>query len=355
MIDHRLSGGRIQRLAAITLLALLYYTTARLGLTMEAVSGFATLVWPPTGISLAALLILGYRVWPWILIGALFANLAVGASIPLAVSIGVGNTCEALLGAYLLTRVPGFRNSLERLRDVVGLIFFAAVLSTMVSATVGVANLWVGGVVPPSDVGRTWVAWWVGDAIGDLIVAPVFLVWSALPRIRFRIWRVVEAALLGAVVLITTLTVFGWLFRPDLHNYIPPYFIFPVLIWVSLRFGQRGGVTATLAVSVIAVWCTALGFGPFQSELLSDRLLKLQTFMGVVSMSTLLLAAVITERRKAEEASRESKERYRNLVENIREVYYISDRDGKLVYGSPNLFRESGYQERELIGQSYVR
>jgi integral membrane sensor domain MASE1 len=136
---------RLRFVTEVATLATLYVLAARVGLMMDAVAGFATLVWPPTGIALAALLIFGYRLWPGIMLGAFLANVLTGAPVPVALGMGIGNTLEAVLGAGALRRIPDFRNSLERLRDVLGLIVLAAALSTTVSASIGVFSLYSAG------------------------------------------------------------------------------------------------------------------------------------------------------------------------------------------------------------------
>src|SRR6202011_1412678 len=127
-------------------LFVIYFGTARLGLSLDAVSGFATLVWLPSGIAIAALLLFGYRLWPGIIMGAFLVNLFKGAPLPVAVGIGIGNTLEALVGTYLLKR-HGFSTTLNHLRDVLLLVFLAMPVSALISATVGVSSLLMGKVI----------------------------------------------------------------------------------------------------------------------------------------------------------------------------------------------------------------
>jgi integral membrane sensor domain MASE1 len=293
-------------IALVVALAALYVAAARLGLALDAVAGFATLVWPPTGIALAALLLFGYRVWPGIFIGAAIANVLTGAPLAVALGIAVGNTVEALLGAYALRRIPRFQTALDRLVDVLGLIVFAASLSTMVSATIGVASLYLGGIVSAALLEDTWRAWWVGDMMGALLVAPIILVWTSTPGARFKRRWIEGVALGAAVALVGGLTFFSYASSsttatdPVRH----PYILFPVLIWAALRFGQRGATTAAFGVSAIAIWGTALGRGPFAQPILHESLLALQTFMAIVAATFLVMGAIITERRRAEEDAR---------------------------------------------------
>ena len=287
---------------AIVALAIVYVVAARAGLMMDAVGGFATLVWPPSGLALAALLIFGPRLWPGVFLGAFIANLLTGAPVPVAIGIGVGNTLEPVLAVYALRRIPGFDVSLERLFDVIGLIVIAAGLTTMVSATIGVSSLYLGGIVAAGQLAETWRAWWLGDLIADLLVAPVLLVWAAgAPSLDYP-KRKVEALALGVAVVAVSLLIFGG--PPGLAmttgRYAQAYMFFPLLIWAALRFGQRGAVTAAFVVSVIAVWGTALGHGPFVRTALHQSLIALQAFMGVAAATVLVLGASIAERRRVE-------------------------------------------------------
>src|SRR5829696_418306 len=289
-------------------LAALYVLAARLGLALDPVSGFATVVWPPTGISLAAILLLGNRVAPGVFLGALIANLLAGAPLGVALGIGIGNVGEAIIGAALLRRVPNFSMTLERITSVIALIAGAAMLSTAISATVGVASLYAGGIVQPSRMLATWRAWWDGDMVGALLIAPLILVWSTAPRARRDIHRLETAALVAALVVVSALTFFDDLLHtPALTT---PFhqvdLLVAVLLWSSIRFGQRGATTAVLCVSVAAIVATALGYGPFVLPELNQGLMLLQTFMAIVAATSLLFAATIAERRIANEGLREA-------------------------------------------------
>jgi len=298
--------NRARYVLAVAALAAVYIVAARAGLMMDAIAGFATLVWPPSGLALAALLIFGRGLWPGVFIGAFVANLLTGAPIPVALGIGVGNTLEAVLAAYALRRIPGFQLSLERLADVVGLIVLAAGLSTTVSATIGVTSLYVGGIISSGQVAETWRAWWLGDLMADLLVAPVLLVWTGGPRIVGDPKRRVETLALGIAVIAASLLIFGGeagLPTPT-GRFAQAYLFFPLLIWAALRFGQRGAITTAFVVSVIAIWGTALGYGPFVRPELHQSLISLQAFMGVAAATFLVLGASVSERSRAEEAMR---------------------------------------------------
>lgn len=301
-----LAANPLRYTLAIAALAIVYLVAARAGLTMDAVAGFATLVWAPSGLALATLLILGPGLWAGVFIGAFLANLLTGAPIPVALGIGAGNTLEAVLAVYALRRIPGFQVSLERLTDVIGLIVLAAGLSTMVSATIGVGSLYLGGILSSGQLGETWRAWWLGDLIADLLVAPVLLVWATGPRTFRNPKRMVETLALGVAVVAASLLIFGGAagIPTPTGKFAQAYMFFPLLIWAALRFEQRGAITTAFTVSVIAVWGTALGHGPFVRPALHQSLIALQAFMGVAAATFLVLGASISERRRAENEMR---------------------------------------------------
>ncbi|MFM8321786.1 MAG: MASE1 domain-containing protein [Chloroflexota bacterium] len=288
-------------LAKIIVLAIVYHLTARLSLQMAYVQANTSPVWPPSGIGLAALLILGIRCWPGITLGVVVGSLLTGAPLPFALGLGLANTLEALIGCYLLRKVLRIHVSLDRVRDVVGLVFAAAV-STSVSASIGVASLYLGQRVSDTPFYLLWVTWWIGNLLGMLVVAPFLFVWAdQLPKkIPRSLW------LEGILFLVLLFLVTGYVFENTggdgvLHQALL-YMIFPFAIWASLRLGQPGAVTTIFAISGISIWDTVHGMGPFSQLPMNDSLILLQTFTGVVSLTTLTLAASATERRHAEEA-----------------------------------------------------
>jgi signal transduction histidine kinase len=306
-VQHHWDMDNRQRQVAVTLgLAAVYVLAARFGLAFDPVGGFATLVWPPTGIALAAVLLLGNRVAPGIFLGAFVANYLTGAPVPVAIGIGVGNACEAVVGAALLRRIPSFSITLERVSSVVALIVWSAVVSTLISATVGVMTLYVGGIVQPVQIRDTWRAWWIGDMVGSLLIAPLILVWANPPRALREVQKLEMVALVASLVVVSALTFFG---KPlGVPQLATPFhqadLLVAVLLWAALRFGQRGATTAVLGVSVVAIVATALQHGPFVVAGLSTRLMLLQTFMAIVATTSLVFGATICERRIANQDAR---------------------------------------------------
>jgi signal transduction histidine kinase/integral membrane sensor domain MASE1 len=286
------ASTRALRIAAI---AAAYFVSARLGFTLAFVAEQVTTVWPPTGIALAAVVIFGYRVWPGILAGALLANLTANETLPVAAVIAAGNTLEALAGAWLLRRVARFDRSLERIRDVLGLVGLAAAASTTLSATIGATSLCAAGLQPWSTFRALWLDWWLGDAMGALLVAPALLTWSGWRRIRWPAGRRVEAAVALACLVLVAATVFGGRVTVA-GNHPLEYTVFPMLTWIALRFGQPGTALAILLTSTLALSGTVAGFGPFAGAPLHESLVLLQVFNGVMATTALLLGAAMAER-----------------------------------------------------------
>jgi signal transduction histidine kinase len=291
--------GYFLYVAKVLALFAIYFGTARFGLSLNAVSRFATLVWLPSGIALAALLLFGYRLWPGILLGAFLVNFFNGAPLFVAMGICIGNTLEALVGTYLLKR-NGFRHTLNSLRDVLFLVLLAMPLSALISATFGVTSLLLGKVITFSSYYDTWSAWWIGDMISILIVTPFLLTWSIWPREKVSSKRLAEIGILTLFVLAVGLFVFLGLFQPQRGSYPITYLVFPSLIWASLRFGPRGALSAILVLSILAIVGTMQRISPFSTGNLSESLVFLQSFMGTITITSLILAAVMAERRELE-------------------------------------------------------
>jgi diguanylate cyclase (GGDEF)-like protein len=293
--------GRRPPLAYLTTLAALaaiYFVAGKLGLMLAFVNVSASAVWPPTGLALAAVLVLGYRIWPAIFAGAFLVNITTAGSLATSLGIATGNTLEAMIGAYLVNRFANGRHAFNRAQDTFALAFLAGMLSTAVSATFGVTSLTLGGFSGWSDYGRVWLTWWLGDAAGVLIVAPVALLWYLSPHLRCRRGQLLEAMALLAAVISLGLIVFADVLPALSGDYPVWFFCIPLLVWIAARFGQRETATATFLLSAIAIWGTVRGFGPFVRASPHESLLLLQTLMGVIAMMAMALSASLFERRR---------------------------------------------------------
>ena len=278
----------------LAILCAAYFGAAKAGLAFAFANQSVTAVWPPTGIALAAVLIWGYRMWPAIAVGAFLANITTAGPDGSVLAIATGNTLEAVVGGFLLSRVAGFRPSLERVRDVLSLVVFAGLLSTAISATVGVTSLWTAGLVPAGQIPSTWRVWWFGDLGGDLVVAPALLIFAGRPALERRPWVRTEALGLAAVLVAVTTVAFS-------SRVSFAYVVIVVLLWIGIRFQQPGTAVAGLVASGIAIWATAHGRGPFVGGSADAELLRAQLFVGVAMISGLVASAMNAERMRAQQ------------------------------------------------------
>jgi PAS domain S-box-containing protein len=341
----RMHAPSMPDLVRMGILCSIYVSAAKLGLSLDAVSGFAAAVWPPTGIGLVALTLFGYRLWPGIALGAFLVNASAGAPVLVALGMAIGNTLEAVVGAYLLQHVVGFQPALTRLRDVFGLVILAAGLSTLVSATLGVTSGWLGGVIPSTSYGQAWWTWWLGDLMGDLVVAPLLWVWRAPPRLHMPRRQLAEAGALLVCTVAVSLFVFGgpWAMRTMTYLYL----LFPLLIWAAFRFGPHGAVVTISLVSAIAIWGTVHGFGHFASQTLHAGLFELQAFMSSVAVTSLILAAALAERQHLEEA----RAQLEAIVESSDDAIIGTTLAGIIISWNRGAERIYGYAADEVIGR----
>jgi integral membrane sensor domain MASE1 len=290
----------------IIVFAMVYAGAAKLGLKMDAVSGMATLVWPPTGIALVVLMRRGLRLWPGVVLGVFLLNAWNGFIGVAAFGIAFGNTLEAVFGAWVARRLVGRNEVPERLTHVLGLLLFVAFGSTLISASIGTVSLALAGLIPRNQVLPAAGTWWLGDATADIVLAPLLLAWSFRPHTLLRglrrPLRVVEALALGVCF---TALLHALFLRPlgSERALVQPTMILPFLIWASVRFGLRGATAVTFLASAVAIWGTAAGRGPFVHEGLTPSLLFLQVFTAVVSITTQVLAVAIGQRDSAVRAA----------------------------------------------------
>ncbi|MGH7854724.1 MAG: MASE1 domain-containing protein [Candidatus Binatia bacterium] len=277
-----------------------YYVAAKLGLKLAVVYPSASSVWPGTGIALAALLLLDYKVWPGVFAGAFLANLTTAGSTATSLGIGIGNTLEGLLGAYLLNRFANGCQVFDRARNILKFVFLVATLSAVVSATLGVTSLLLGSYIHSRDFASIWFTWWLGDTIGAILLTPLIVLWSINHRIPWNLGRLLEAALFFVPFAFVCLLVFGGLLPMSQRNYPLEFLCIPFFLWTAFRFGQRETAAAVAVLSAIAIWGTLHGYGPFAPRGQAESLLLLQSFLGVTAVMSLVLTAIVAENKRVE-------------------------------------------------------
>ncbi|PYI86460.1 MAG: hypothetical protein DME54_06815 [Verrucomicrobia bacterium] len=297
---------RFSTLPAIGILTVIYFIVGKLSLQLAFVHPSASPVWPPAGIALAALVVFGYRTWPAIFLGAFLVNVTTAGNIGTSLCIATGNTLEAVCGAWLVNQFAGGTRIFDRAQDVFKFAL-AVMVSTAVSPTFGVTSLAVGGLADWANYRAIWLTWWLGDATGALVVAPLLILWSIGPRWRLNPKRHLEVGLLLLVLLMLGEAVFGGWFPITARNYPISFICGPIVIWMAFRFTQRETATGIFVLSAIAIWGTLRGFGPFVMATENQSLLIAQTFTAVLVITALALAAGMAEGRRAEAAIEQQK------------------------------------------------
>ena len=362
----RFPQSRIGRyLAQVAVVGVAYGVGARLAMSIEGVSPFASSVWPPAGIAQAGLLLFGSKVWPAIVLGRFLLYLINPTQQVFVVWVG-GNAGAILQAVFAVTalRWLGFRPSLARLKDVVNLILFGGLISTQISCTIGVFSLYLAGKVDWSQYWSVRWNWWLGDTMGVLILTPLILILlrhkltveslkiqTEYQKKKF-IWRGVWLILLIGVSCI----VFESKNDASISRYPLEYLPFPLIIWAALQFGQLAAVLASFIVSSIAIFGSSQGGGPFiaKAENIPLAILFLQAFMAVVTITSLLLATTVAERASAEDSLRESEIKYRELVENAHSIILKLDAEGNITFFNEFAEKFFGYKVEEILGKNPV-
>jgi PAS domain S-box-containing protein len=294
--------------------AITYVAAAKIGFRAAFVAEQVTTVWAPTGIAIATLLIWGPRLWPAIWLGAFAVNATTNAPLWTAFVLATGNTLEAVLATRVLRRVPHFDFSFRRVTDVLAFAGIAVVSSPAVSATIGTATLCAAGVQSWQRFAALWFDWWLGDALGALVVAPAILTLAAGPRLQRH--DVLKLTVFVAASLMITHLAFGRLLGVGAHPL--EYVVFPVVIAAALVGGPAVSAVVVLGSSVVTLWNTLDGAGPFAGFEVHRNLILLQTFTGVLAGTAMLLSAAIAERRASELRETDSAATLRHREEMLR-------------------------------------
>ena len=340
-------------------IAAIYVATGKLGFLLAIPPGNVTIVWPPSGLALAAVLLLGNRGCVGVWFGSFIVNawFFSGITNPFSVvalaissSIGAGSVLQALLGASLIRRLIGSGSPIDRPQDV---LKFTAIglFSCLVASTFGVTSLSLGGFASWDAYAYTWWTWWLGDFTGVIIVTPLLLTLSKWPWARWESRRLAETVVVLGLLLITSQIIFGEQFQVGVAHYPLEFVVIPFLIWMAFRFGQRGVVLSILIVSGTSIWGTVNGFGPFGRDRLNESLILLQAFVGIVTVTGLVLAAAILERKRAEEALRTSERRLAGALD-IAEAAVISlDESQRIIWFDQSAEKIFGFTAQEVLGQ----
>ena len=265
------------------------FGSAYLGLVIGLNEGDISPFWPPTGIAVTALLLLGLRALPGVFAGMVMINL-ITAPAAAVLPIAIGSTL-ACLCAFWALRWIGFHIRLDRLKDALALVFLAAFGAMLISSTIGTALLLATGAVTPHRFLPVWLTWWTGDAMGVLVVAPFLL---ALAKIPWRSYRHIGRARLTEITVLLAGSFGLVLFTSRVLGIV--FLAFPLIVWAAWRYQLAGAAPVAVLTSAAAIHAAVHGYGTFGGHDLLLTMLILQLFNGSIVLTGLLLSVAITER-----------------------------------------------------------
>lgn len=297
-------------LIALIIIPLIHFCLAKLSATIAFQDGSAP-IWPSIGVYLAAVLVLGYRIWPAILLSELITNIFIfyQHNFISSIIISLIDLSDPLMMAWLINRFIGRRNLLERAQDVFKFVVLI-VPYPVISSTFAIAVMCLSGTTPWQEYGNVWRTWFTAIIGGTLIVTPVLLAWflNVKQQPKFHRQQIIEFVLLLFSVIAISHIAFG-------SGYPVEYMMIPLLFWSTFRFGQRESTLLVIVISAIAVFGTARGFGSFAKETVVQSLMLLQSFICVIALTTFVLSAVLYENRKAQAKLKQAKDELEQRVE----------------------------------------
>src|SRR5256714_3863452 len=336
-------------------LAAAYFVAAKIGLRSATMGPAISPVWPPTGLAVGALALLGPGYWPAILLGAFLANATTSIPVLAAAGIACGNAAEATVAAYLLRSRAGQHGALDDLVGVRTLVGVAAPVGALAAPAIGVTSLWLAHVVAGPGVWSALSLWWAGDYLGALVVAPVFLTWLtwAGPAGRHIGWRTaLELSLLVGGAVLAIMAIFGGLLPVSLLPPVEyPYLLFPFVVGAALRFGPRGASLLTLTVATLAVGYTVRGGGPFVMETVPSTNTALMLYIGILAITGLSLGPATARHERAERGLREANERLAAVIQSSPLAIYTLDPTGSVRTWNRAAEALYGWRAAEVIGR----
>jgi diguanylate cyclase (GGDEF)-like protein/PAS domain S-box-containing protein len=336
--------------AKLLLVALAYFVSGRLGLAIPYIGSHITLIWLPTGIAVAALMRWGYRCWPGVFLGALIANFSIDASPLLDCCIALGDTLAPLLVVWLMRRLK-FNGVIERVYDILPFVV-AAAAGVLFSASSGVTSLVAFKMLPITDTGKAWLAWWAGDFIGILLVTPLLFnisraelkkLWAQ--RVEFMVW--------SSIMLAISLSEFFISNYVNSHSLSLAFMILPLIVWSAMRFGVMGSSLGVLWQAIIAAVSTSLERGTFYTADVQQGLSLLWLFLATLVLVNLIVAALQAQRTRANTAVQQSEAQFRQMFERHSSIMLlIAPVSGTIEDANAAASNFYGYPAAQLIGMN---
>jgi PAS domain S-box-containing protein len=353
---ERTRARRLARDMAIAgLVALAYFLGGRLGLAIVDRQTGVAAIWPPSGLLLGSLLLVGFRRWllvvPAVFASIMLVNLSAGNPVPLSLGFALANCAESMAAAWLLLRILGAPPRLDRLRDVLVFLVGAAAVSNALTALISASLITIAIDGP---FWHTWRLWWIEDGVGMLIVAPLLLAVAQFdPRRLPTRWKVEAPLLVGGLMAVSF-----WVFRTagsaEFEVLQSPYIFVPLVLVLSLRLGSLGSVLGSLVVAAATVWGALAGTGPFEaaaSHSMVDAVLAAQSFLATVSATALVVSALYAGHRQVEQSLREGRALLDGLVEGTTDAVYAKDLQGRYRLFNTAASTITGKAPDEVLGR----
>ncbi len=342
-------------------LATIYFITGRLGTLLAIPPGYSTALFPASGLALFAILRYGYKVWPGILIGSfllngsislLQQNLSLIKFIPIGLSTSFGACAEALAGAYFLYKFTKSNDPFYQIKNVFIFIVFSSGISSLIGAACGASSVIISGLSTWDKFNEIFLTWWLGDAMGVMIVTPILILSATLPSNRFHRKLLPEGVFLFLSLIIICEVVFSN--STGSTSYPLSFLPFPFLVWAVCRFDRLGAITSILLVSIISIWKTLDGYGPFAiHQEQNTSLLLVQTYLGVASSMTWTLFSDLSEKRRIAESLRKSEKRLKQTEDFSLVMATHVGLDGTWLKFPSTFCDLLGYDREELMNMNF--
>ncbi|WMT77964.1 MASE1 domain-containing protein [Bradyrhizobium sp. Ash2021] len=369
-------------LVELLILAASYSGLAGSALLLPAINPAATPLWPPTGFALALVLLRGYRIWPAILAGSLSPYLMAGRSLLELGSVGIGTLLAAFAGAWLIGRWSNGHQTFDTPPDVAKFAIISFVPTTIISSTVALAGFVLANTPGLYDSVFTWLTWWLADAAGTLVIAPVVVLWATMPLRGFSEWKLLESVVVCVLVSVIGIVAYSPLIgsnliSDDLNVRLPyrsllGFLVLLPLMWAGLRGNQRNVASAALIFFGIAVWGFSVGSDPFPKTDLNGALLSMLVLSISITAPPLALAAAISTRQNTEahllsvqnqlnrQIERKTlvlnsvKRHFQTLIEGVVDyAIFALDKEGHVASWNSAAQKIMGYTADEIIGKHF--
>ena len=348
---QHMNAARLQ-VRPLLVVAIIYFAATRLGLMMIDLHANAGSLWPASGIAFAAMILHGTRLWPGIFFGAFFAMISPDTSLTAAALMATGTTLEAVTGASLALRVLDFRKELDRARDVIVLFIPVALLTSLISASLGMAALLLDGTVTTDTAFPRAIVWWLGDALGIAIISPIILTWRAHASRDRSPRRTGPHNWFLLMPCLAVLLTFAMPPRLTWFHYLAEFAIFVIGVWCALEAGRRAVALASFVIAMIVIAGTSLGLGPFAELSPIYGSIVQQGYIYALALMMLVLCAARTQQRQVQRKLRASEARFRNLLKLSSDWYWEQDRDFRFVEISSEVQHQTGIESAAHLGKS---